>query len=89
VLEDESVNYKPPEMDLSTWQMSITASGAEGAQFIFWILSSTKKVFVPKDPKWLSDHLPHLKAAWDEVLLHRAAGTLPPPPPSKVVILDI
>jgi putative phage-type endonuclease len=89
VLEDESVNYKPPEMDLSTWQMSITASGAEGAQFIFWILSSTKKVFVPKDPKWLSDHLPDLKAAWDEVLLHRAAGTLPPPPPSKVVILDI
>jgi putative phage-type endonuclease len=49
----------------------------EDAQMIYWVLGSIKEDFVPKDPNWLSDHLPALKAFWDEVLQHRANGTRP------------
>jgi len=76
VFEDNSVEYKPLEMPLPEWQMKVTD---REPQYVFWRLLSTKKAFLPKDPNWLSTHLPDLKAAWDEVLLHRAAGTLPPP----------
>jgi hypothetical protein len=49
---------------------------------IYWILQSIKKDFVPKDPNWLSDHLPQLQAFWDEVVQHRTNGTRPDEKPS-------
>ena len=87
VFDDDTVNYKPATMDLATWQT--TVSDRE-PQFIYWLLNSTKKAFVPKDPGWLPRHITALQTAWDEVLLHRTAGTLPPPPPPKSLpTLDI
>jgi hypothetical protein len=56
-------------------------------QKIYWILNSTKKDFVPKDPNWLSDHLPQLQAFWDEVVQHRANGTRPET--KQIVSLDV
>jgi putative phage-type endonuclease len=60
----------------------------EDAQMTYWVLTSIKEDFVAKDPNWLSTNLPALRAFWDEVLAHRAAGTkpLPPaPPPSPAL----
>jgi hypothetical protein len=61
----------------------------EEDQFVYWILTNVKKDFVPKDPAWLSSHLPELKAFWDEVIQHRENGTRPEPPPSAVATMDL
>ena len=50
---------------------------SEDYQMIYWVLQSIKKDFVPKDPNWLSDHLPQLQSFWDEVVQHRTNGTRP------------
>jgi putative phage-type endonuclease len=49
----------------------------EDMQVLYWVLQSTKKDFVPKDPNWLSDHLPQLQSFWDSVVEHRTNGTKP------------
>lgn len=59
----------------------------EDMQVVYWILQSMKKDFVPKDPTWLSDHLPALQSFWDEVVQHRTNGTRPAE--KTVVSLDV
>ena len=86
VFDDQSVDYKPQCMLLPEWQAEVTD---REPQYIYWKLMSTKKEFLPKDDTWLPRHLPALREFWDEVLLHRAAGTQPPPPAPKIPILDI
>ena len=49
----------------------------EECQVIYWILGSIKEGFVNKDPNWLPSHIEQLTAFWNEVLQHRANGTLP------------
>jgi hypothetical protein len=49
----------------------------EDAQMIYWVLTSIKQDFVPKDPAWLSTHIDGLRAFWNEVLEHRKNGTRP------------
>jgi putative phage-type endonuclease len=87
VFPDETLNYKPPDMELNMWQKGLDHDA--DPQFIYWILMSTKKAFVPKDLNWLPRHLPALQSAWDEVLLHREAGTHPAPVPKASATLDI
>ena len=79
------VDYKPDMIDLHEWQCSLT----EDHQYIYWVLTDIKKDFVPKDPNWLSDHLSELRAFWDDVERHRAAGTRPEAPPPKIPTLDL
>jgi hypothetical protein len=55
---------------------------SDDCQMIYWILQSIKKDFVPKDPNWLSDHLPQLQSFWAEVVQHRTNGTRPAEKPS-------
>ena len=87
VFQDETVNYKPASMELKLWQAEVSE---QEPQYIYWILVSTKKAFLPKDVGWLPRHIEALQTAWNEVLLHRAAGTLPPgPPPKSLPTLDI
>jgi putative phage-type endonuclease len=74
VFPDETLNYKPLSKDLKLWQAEVSE---REPQFIYWILVSTKKAFLPKDTGWLPRHIEALKTAWNEVLLHREAGTLP------------
>lgn len=52
----------------------------DDGQVVYWVLQSIKEDFVPKDPKWLTDHLDQLKSFWDEVLEHRKNGTKPEDP---------
>jgi hypothetical protein len=61
---------------------------SEDYQMIYWVLQSIKKDFVPKDPNWLSDHLPQLQAFGEEVLQHRANGTRPEEK-KAIVSLDV
>ena len=49
----------------------------DDTQVIYWVLSSIKEDFVPKDPNWLSNHLEGLTNFWNEVLEHRKNGTKP------------
>ncbi len=49
----------------------------EDAQMIYWVLTSIKQDFVPKDPAWLPTHIDGLRAFWNEVLEHRKNGTRP------------
>ena len=59
-------------------------------QVIYWLLTSIKEDFVPKDPEWLPKHLEGLTQFWNEVLEHRKQGTLPPKTELKqVVSLDL
>ena len=62
-------------------------SHTEDMQVVYWVLQSMKKDFVPKDPNWLSDHLPQLQSFWDEVCSHRANGTRPDA--KQIVSLDL
>ena len=55
----------------------------DNTQVIYWILSSIKEDFVPKDLEWLPKHLEGLRQFWNEVLDHRKNGTLPPKPEEK------
>lgn len=79
------VDYKGDAIELHQWQSGHT----EDEQYVYWVLTDIKKDFVPKDPNWLSDHLPDLRAFWDDVELHRRAGTKPEPLPSKTLSIDI
>jgi len=86
VFDDETVVYKD-STPLAEWRSALEERGEP--QYVFWRLASIKKGFVAHDPNWIKSHIGELQATWDEVLFHRAAGTLPPPPPSKVMTLDI
>lgn len=86
VFPDETLNYKPASKDLKAWQSEVSE---REPQFIYWILVSTKKAFLPKDTGWLPRHIEALQTAWNEVLLHREAGTLPPPVVKTLTTLDI
>lgn len=86
VMDDKSVVYKPDDADAGTWQSKLPC---EMPIMYYWVLASIKKEFMPKDPNWLSDHLPGMTALWDDVVKHRLAGTHPAPLPSKVLTLDI
>ena len=46
-------------------------------QVIYWLLTSIKEDFVPKDKEWLPKHLGGLSQFWNEVLEHRKNGTKP------------
>jgi putative phage-type endonuclease len=59
----------------------------EDAQMIYWVLTSIKQDFVPKDPAWLPTHIDGLRAFWDEVLEHRKNGTRPDE--KKIESLDL
>ena len=77
IFEDDTVSYTKD------------ASWGNEHQKVHWILQSVKKDFVPKDPEWLPKHFADMKAFWDEVVQHRAAGTKPASPPSTTVTIDL
>lgn len=62
-------------------------SNADDCQMIYWVLTSIKQDFVPKDPAWLSTHLPAFQAFWSDVLEHRKNGTRPEE--KKIASLDL
>lgn len=87
-VKGEKVFYKGLDEDLQTWR-SCLAGDQDDYQFVYWILDSQKRDFVAYDPNWLPSHLPDLKSCWDEVLAHRASGSVPESPKSTVVTLEL
>jgi len=61
----------------------------DDCQKVYWILSSIKEDFVPKDPLWLSNHLEGLTQFWNEVLEHRKNGTKPEEKKTTLASIDI
>lgn len=59
----------------------------DNTQVIYWMLQSIKEDFVPRDPKWLGDHIEQLQTFWNEVVEHRRNGTHPVG--KQVIALDI
>lgn len=51
--------------------------GDEEFRVLHWFLANWRQSTVPRDYNWMKDHLDDLKNVWDEVLMHRANGTLP------------
>jgi hypothetical protein len=84
----EKVYYKGLDEDLTVWRNCLSGD-QDDYQFVYWILNSQTRDFLAHDPNWLPSHLPDLKSCWDEVLAHRAAGTVPESPKSTVVTLEL
>jgi putative phage-type endonuclease len=74
--------------DDGTVVYNVTLANDE-SQIVYWTLASIKSDFVPKDPMWLPNGIAAMRSFWDDVLRHRAAGTLPDSPPSKVITLEL
>jgi putative phage-type endonuclease len=45
--------------------------------FVYWILKSKSQKLIKRDLEWWPTHFPEMKATWEEILEHRAAGTTP------------
>ena len=83
------VVYKPADLDYMTWIRTKVNPIYEDYQTVFWTLAQWRRVVVPRDYTWMSTHLEELTEFWQEVLRHRAAGTLPAnPTPVNVLTLD-
>ena len=46
-------------------------------RIVHWVLANWRVANVKRDYKWLQTHIGDLKSVWDEILTHRANGTLP------------
>lgn len=46
-------------------------------RIVHWVLANWRVANVKRDYKWLETHIGDLKSVWDEILTHRANGTLP------------
>jgi len=84
----EKVYYKGLDEDLTVWRNCLSGD-QDDYQFVYWILNSQTRDFLAHDPNWLPSHLPDLKSCWDEVLAHRAAGSVPESPKSTIVTLEL
>ena len=49
----------------------------ETSQIVYWVLTSIKEDFLPKDTQWLEKHEVELRTLWADVVKHREAGTKP------------
>jgi putative phage-type endonuclease len=58
------------------WQIDILINPME-MQIIYWVLVQKRQKLTLKDPDWMPDHFPEMKATWDEIVQHRQAGTIP------------
>jgi putative phage-type endonuclease len=65
IYDDGKVVYKPKDEDPDTWK-----AGIEGDEhrIVWWYLGNIRIQNVPRDPRWLSDHIQEFKEFWDMVL---------------------
>lgn len=64
------------ELDVHQWQTLILVNPME-YQIIYWVLVKKRAKLIQKDPDWMPEHFPEMKATWDEIVKHRTEGTLP------------
>ena len=88
VYEDEkTIKYKSinDSRDLVTWKKEEIPNPDEW-NMIYWVLECNRAVIVPHQADWLSTNLESIKSVWDEILKHRANGTLPEHPKEKTIL---
>jgi putative phage-type endonuclease len=88
--EDDSVEYKPSSTDHKEWLQKVVIPRKMEYQTTYWLLANWRSVLVQRDYGWMPRYYDELKAFWDEVLEHRANGTLPvSPTPVGTLTLDM
>lgn len=90
VSDDEtSVIYKDfrDPRDVITWKNEVLGENAEKYYMIFWILKKKRSTTVAKDPMWLLNNLESFKSVWEEIQIHRMAGTIPASPKEKATLV--
>lgn len=79
VSESGEVKYRGiGDSRLETWASEeLGESWHESWQIIYWVIVVWRKKLVARDSEWMSTHFPEMKATWEEIMMHRNAGTLP------------
>ena len=83
-----AVMYRPFSLtlDVHEWQTMILQNPMEW-QIIYWVLVKKRTKLIQKDPDWMPMHFPEMKATWDEILVHRQAGTVPAVKDKPILVL--
>lgn len=68
------------------WQVDILENPMEW-QILYWVLVQKRQKLTLKDPDWMPTHFPEMKATWDEIVLHRDAGTVPAVREKPILVL--
>ena len=90
VYDDGTIVYKPKDEDADTWKANIEG---DEHRIVWWYLGNIRIENVPRDPRWLVDHIQEFKDFWDMVQVCRAdpskieqyiPPTAPPEPQSPL-----
>lgn len=73
-------------LDIYDWQQ-VTLKYPMDWQIVYWVMTHWRKQLVLKDPEWMPMHFPEMKATWDEIIQHRADGTVPKPKDKGILVL--
>jgi putative phage-type endonuclease len=73
-------------LDVHDWQVQSQINPMEW-QVLYWALVSKRTKLIQKDPDWMPVHFPEMKATWDEILVHRQAGTVPALKDKPILVL--
>lgn len=52
----------------------------------YWVYVKHRVVMVPRDPEWLTTHLPYFQSTWAEIQQHRQNSTFPEDPREKATL---
>ena len=81
--DDGYTLYKEDDVHVNTWKKTQVVPLVEEHgeyRMHYWTIPLYREVSVLRDPEWLTKHIDALTDVWQEVLRHRAAGTLPENP---------
>ena len=87
VYDDGRISYKPKEEDPDVWKSKIEG---DEHRVVWWYLGNIRIENVPRDPRWLPDHIEEFKEFWNMVqdcrkdpsrMEHYIPPTAPPAPP--------
>lgn len=73
-------------LDVHEWQVQNQINPMEW-QVLYWALVSKRTKLIQKDADWMPTHFPEMKATWDEILVHRQAGTVPGVKDKPILVL--
>jgi putative phage-type endonuclease len=65
IYDNGNVVYKPKDEDPDTWKAKIEG---DEHRIVWWYLGNIRIQNVPRDPRWLADHIQEFKDFWDMVL---------------------
>jgi len=69
VYDDGKIVYKPKEEDADEWKAKIEG---DEHRVVWWYLGNIRIDNVPRDPRWLTDHIQEFRDFWEMVMVCRA-----------------